>query len=67
VPVTDPLLLIPAMAYVTRNLGFGVTCTVSYEPPYMLARRFLTLDHLTGGRIRKGHWAATTAGVRHLL
>jgi long-chain alkane monooxygenase len=23
VPVNDPLLLIPAMAYVTRNLGFG--------------------------------------------
>jgi hypothetical protein len=49
--VNDPLLLIPAMAYVTRNLGFGVTCAVSYEHPYMLARRFSTLDHLTGGRI----------------
>jgi hypothetical protein len=51
VPVNDPLLLIPAMAYVTRNLGFGVTCAVSYEHPYTLARRFSTLDHLTGGRI----------------
>ena len=51
VPVNDPLLLIPAMAYVTRNLGFGVTCAVSYEHPYILARRFSTLDHLTGGRI----------------
>src|ERR1700738_1350931 len=40
VPVNDPLLLIPAMAYVTRNLGFGVTCAVSYEHPYTLARRF---------------------------
>src|SRR5438270_9253356 len=39
------------MAYVTRNLGFGVTCAVSYEHPYTLARRFSTLDHLTGGRI----------------
>jgi FMN-dependent oxidoreductase (nitrilotriacetate monooxygenase family) len=51
VPVNDPLLLVPAMAYVTRNLGFGVTCAVSYEHPYILARRFSTLDHLTGGRI----------------
>src|ERR1700739_2335626 len=51
VPVNDPLLLIPAMAYVTRNLGFGVTCAVSYEHPYTLARRFSTLDHLTGGGI----------------
>jgi FMN-dependent oxidoreductase (nitrilotriacetate monooxygenase family) len=51
VPVNDPLLVIPAMAYVTENLGFGVTCAVSYEHPYMLARRFSTLDHLTQGRI----------------
>ena len=51
VPVNDPLLLIPAMAYVTRNLGFGVTCAVSYEHPDTLARRFSTLDHLTGERI----------------
>jgi FMN-dependent oxidoreductase (nitrilotriacetate monooxygenase family) len=51
VPVNDPLLLIPAMAQVTQNLGFGVTCTLSYEHPYILARRFSTLDHLTKGRI----------------
>jgi len=51
VPVNDPLLLIPAMAVVTEHLGFGVTCTLSYEPPYPLARRMTTLDHLTKGRI----------------
>ena len=28
VPVNDPLLLIPAMAYVTHNLGFGVTIMI---------------------------------------
>jgi long-chain alkane monooxygenase len=28
VPVNDPLLLIPAMAYVTHNLGFGVTMMI---------------------------------------
>ncbi len=50
VPVNDPLLLIPAMAAVTQHLGFGVTCTLSYEPPYTLARRMSTLDHLTKGR-----------------
>jgi FMN-dependent oxidoreductase (nitrilotriacetate monooxygenase family) len=51
VPVNDPLLLISAMAAVTQNLGFGVTCTLSYEPPYPFARRMSTLDHLTEGRI----------------
>ncbi|HEV7877134.1 NtaA/DmoA family FMN-dependent monooxygenase, partial [Bradyrhizobium sp.] len=50
-PVNDPLLLISAMAAVTENLGFGVTCTLSYEPPYPFARRMSTLDHLTEGRI----------------
>src|SRR3954453_18669325 len=50
-PVNDPLLLISAMAAVTEHLGFGVTCTLSYEPPYPLARRMSTLDHLTKGRI----------------
>jgi len=51
VPVNDPLLLVPAMAGVTENLGFGVTVTLSYEPPFPFARRMTTLDHLTGGRI----------------
>jgi FMN-dependent oxidoreductase (nitrilotriacetate monooxygenase family) len=51
IPVGDPMLLIPAMAVVTEHLGFGVTCNTSYEPPYLLARRMSTLDHLTRGRI----------------
>ncbi len=51
VPVNDPLLLIPAMAMATEHLGFGVTCTLSYEHPYPFARRMSTLDHLTQGRI----------------
>jgi FMN-dependent oxidoreductase (nitrilotriacetate monooxygenase family) len=51
VPLNDPVLLIPAMSYATRNLGFGVTCTLSFEPPYPFARRMSTLDHLTNGRI----------------
>jgi alkanesulfonate monooxygenase len=49
-PVNDPFLLVPAMAAATKNLGFGVTGTLSYEPPYSLARRISTLDHLTEGR-----------------
>jgi long-chain alkane monooxygenase len=50
-PVNDPLLVVPAMAAATENLGFGVTVTLSYEPPFPFARRMSTLDHLTGGRI----------------
>jgi alkanesulfonate monooxygenase len=50
-PAHDPLLLVPAMAAVTKHLGFGVTVSLTYEPPFLLARRFSTLDHLTNGRI----------------
>jgi long-chain alkane monooxygenase len=51
VPANDPLMLVPAMAAVTRHLGFGVTCNLTYEQPFLFARRMSTLDHLTGGRI----------------
>jgi len=50
-PVNDPIVLVSAMAAVTQGLGFGVTVNLTYEQPYLLARRFSTLDHLTGGRI----------------
>ena len=50
-PVNDPLLLVPAMAAATRHLGFGVTVNLTYDAPYLLARRFSTLDHLTRGRV----------------
>ena len=51
VPVGDPVLLVSAMAAVTKNLGFGVTAGTAYEHPYPFARRMSTLDHLTKGRV----------------
>jgi long-chain alkane monooxygenase len=51
VPVNDPTLLIPALADATEHLGFGVTCTLTYDTPYVFARRMSTLDHLTNGRV----------------
>ncbi len=50
-PVNDPLLLVSAMAAVTTQLGFGITVSTTYEHPYLLARKFTTLDHLTKGRV----------------
>ena len=49
-PINDPMLLVSAMAAQTRHLGFGVTVNALSEHPYLLARRFATLDHLTRGR-----------------
>ncbi|MGN8345327.1 LLM class flavin-dependent oxidoreductase [Pseudomonas sp. SMV71] len=50
-PVNDPLLLVSAMAAVTRDLGFGLTANLTYEPPYLFARRMSTLDYLSRGRV----------------
>lgn len=50
-PINDPALLISGMAAATEHLGFGVTSSLTYEQPYSLARKFSTLDHLTGGRV----------------
>ena len=50
-PVHDPVVLIPALAAVTKKLGFAATMSVTYYPPFLLARKLSTLDHLTKGRI----------------
>lgn len=38
------------MASVTKNLAFAITSSTSHETPFLLARRFSTLDHITNGR-----------------
>lgn len=50
-PINDPLYAISAMAAATESIGFGVTASTSYEPPYQMARKFSTVDHLSGGRV----------------
>ncbi|RDW87572.1 hypothetical protein BP5796_03266 [Coleophoma crateriformis] len=39
------------MAAVTKNLLFGVTASTTYDQRYALARRFSTVDHLSGDRV----------------
>lgn len=51
IPNNDPLMIIPAMAAVTKHLGFAATFSTTYEPPFAFARRMSTLDHLTKGRV----------------
>lgn len=51
IPVNDPMVLIPAMAYVTEHLGFAFTSSVLQCHPFAFARTISTLDHLTKGRI----------------
>jgi alkanesulfonate monooxygenase len=46
----DPLTLLPALAMVTERIGLIATASTTFEPPYMIARRFASLDHISGGR-----------------
>jgi FMN-dependent oxidoreductase (nitrilotriacetate monooxygenase family) len=46
----DPLTLLPALAMKTRRLGLIATASTTFEPPYVIARRFASLDHISRGR-----------------
>lgn len=46
----EPLTLLSALAACTTDIGLIATGTTSYEEPYLTARRFASLDHLSNGR-----------------
>ncbi len=46
----DPPTLLPALAVVTERLGLIATASTTFDQPYHVARRFASLDHLSGGR-----------------
>src|SRR5580658_1593285 len=46
----DPLTLLPALAMMTKHIGLIATASTTFEPAYMIARRFASLDHISGGR-----------------
>jgi FMN-dependent oxidoreductase (nitrilotriacetate monooxygenase family) len=46
----DPLTLLPALAGATEHIGLVATASTTFEEPYLIARRFASLDHLSNGR-----------------
>lgn len=46
----DPLIVLTTMGLVTEKLGLGATCSTTYYEPFDVARRFATLDLMSGGR-----------------
>ncbi|GGC42944.1 monooxygenase [Siccirubricoccus deserti] len=56
----EPVSLIAALAAVTENIGLVSTATTTYAEPYDLARRFATIDHISGGR---AGWNLVTSQV----
>lgn len=50
-PKNDPVPLMPVLARATRHIGLVATASTSFYPPWLLARTYATLDHITEGRI----------------
>ncbi len=46
----EPMTLLPALAMATERLGLIATGSTTYDEPYHVARRFASLDHISGGR-----------------
>lgn len=46
----EPMTVLSALAAVTERIGVVATVTVSYSQPYTVARQFMSLDHISGGR-----------------
>ena len=57
----EPTVLLTALAGATSHIGLIATASTTYNEPYNLARRFASLDHISGGRA--GWNIVTTAGL----
>jgi FMN-dependent oxidoreductase (nitrilotriacetate monooxygenase family) len=55
----DPLILLPALAVLTKHIGLIATASTTYNEPYHIARKFASLDHISGGR---AGWNVVTSG-----
>ncbi|MBH0781635.1 LLM class flavin-dependent oxidoreductase [Nocardia bovistercoris] len=58
--VFEPVTLLSAIAAVTAKVGLIATASTSYNEPFNLARKFASLDHISGGRA--GWNIVTSAG-----
>jgi len=46
----EPFTLLSALAGVTSRIGLVATASTTYDEPFHVARRFASLDHISGGR-----------------
>ncbi|HVG51004.1 MAG TPA: LLM class flavin-dependent oxidoreductase [Xanthobacteraceae bacterium] len=46
----EPITLLSALSAVTRHIGLVATATTTYNEPFHVARKFASLDHISGGR-----------------
>ncbi|WP_405494450.1 LLM class flavin-dependent oxidoreductase [Nocardia sp. NBC_00511] len=57
--VFEPVTLLAAIAAATEHVGLIATASTSYNEPFNLARKFASLDHISGGR---AGWNIVTSG-----
>ncbi|MBB5190757.1 alkanesulfonate monooxygenase [Silvimonas terrae] len=55
----EPVTLFAALAATTRHIGFVATDSTTYNEPWLLARKFASLDHISKGRAA---WNVVTTG-----
>ena len=55
----EPFTLLAALAGATERIGLVATASTTYDEPYHVARRFASLDHISGGR---AGWNVVTTG-----
>ena len=46
----EPFTLLSALAGATERIGLVATASTTFDEPYHVARRFASLDHISGGR-----------------
>ena len=46
----EPFTLLSALAGATERIGLMATASTTFDEPYHIARRFASLDHISGGR-----------------
>jgi FMN-dependent oxidoreductase (nitrilotriacetate monooxygenase family) len=56
----EPVTLWAALSQVTEHIGFVATASTTYEDPYLLARKFASLDYISKGRAA---WNVVTTGA----
>jgi alkanesulfonate monooxygenase len=56
----EPITLLAALSAVTSHIGLVATASTSYNEPFHVARKFASLDHLSGGR---AGWNLVTSGM----
>ena len=50
----EPFTLLSALSAVTEHIGLIATGSTTFDEPYHIARRFASLDHISGGRVGWG-------------